>query len=201
MDSRHLVVGHHLRFPSRIAPVKVELNNKKGRNSLSLASEEGGFGVYYQLENHTKNHPKPQKKNWIKPKTACKTVKTYKFSPPSYQTSNWSDTMATSGAYRGFVAIRIEWRRTIAAQVEVKLQPKRAMSTKTEKPKFYGTKTDLKNSQTRKTENPNVPSLRFSRRFKRRKDGDSIRTLPASISLTSTRKQFATRGDLQYHTS
>lgn len=52
LDSRHLVVGHHLRFPSRIAPVKVELNNKKGRNSLSLASEEGGFGVYYQLENH-----------------------------------------------------------------------------------------------------------------------------------------------------
>ena len=46
LDSRHLVVGHHLRFPSRIAPVKVELNNKKGRNSLSLASEEGGFGVY-----------------------------------------------------------------------------------------------------------------------------------------------------------
>ena len=59
LDSRHLVVGHHLRFPSRIAPVKVELNNKKGRNFLSLASEEG-FGVYYQLENHTKNHPKPQ---------------------------------------------------------------------------------------------------------------------------------------------
>ena len=46
LDSRHLVVGHHLRFPSRIAPVKVELNNKKGRNSLSLASEEGGFGVH-----------------------------------------------------------------------------------------------------------------------------------------------------------
>ena len=46
LDSRHLVVGHHLRFPSRIAPVKVELNNKKGTNSLSLASEEGGFGVY-----------------------------------------------------------------------------------------------------------------------------------------------------------
>lgn len=50
--------------------------------------------------------------------------------------------MATSGAYRGFVAIRIEWRRTIAAQIEVKLQPKWAMSTKTEKPKFYGTKTE-----------------------------------------------------------
>ena len=52
--------------------------------------------------------------------------------------------MATSEAYRGFVAIRIEWRRTIAAQIEVKLQPKWAMSTKTEKPiwKFYGTKTE-----------------------------------------------------------
>ena len=68
LDSRHLVVGHHLRFPSRIAPVKVELNNKKGRNSLSLASEEGGFGVYYQLENHTKNRPKPQNRKKKKKK-------------------------------------------------------------------------------------------------------------------------------------
>ena len=76
--------------------------------------------------------------------------------------------MATSGAYRGFVAIRIEWRRTIAAQVEVKLPPQCPL---------------------------------VIRRFKRRKDGDSIRTLLASISLTSTRKQFATQGDLQYHTS
>ena len=31
------------------------------------------------------------------------------------------------------------------------------MNTKTEKPKFFGTKTDLKNSYNRKTENPNAP--------------------------------------------
>ena len=36
------------------------------------------------------------------------------------------------------------------------------MNTKTEKPKSFGTeteKTDLKNSQNRKTENPNVPLI------------------------------------------
>ena len=82
MDSRHLVVGHHLRFPSRIAPVKVELNNKKGRNSLSLASKEGGFGVYYQLENHTKNHPKPKKKIESNQKLHAKPSKPINFHLP-----------------------------------------------------------------------------------------------------------------------
>lgn len=65
--------------------------------------------------------------------------------------------MATSGAYRGFVAIRIEWRRTIAAQIEVKLQPKWAMSTKTEKPKFYGTKTEKPTQKIAKPAKPKTP--------------------------------------------
>ena len=33
------------------------------------------------------------------------------------------------------------------------------MNTKTEKPKYFGPKTDRKNSQNRKTENPNAPVL------------------------------------------
>ena len=35
------------------------------------------------------------------------------------------------------------------------------MTTKTEKPKSFATKTDLKNSQNRKTENPNAPLLKL----------------------------------------
>ena len=37
------------------------------------------------------------------------------------------------------------------------------MNTKTEKPKFFGTKTDLKNSQNRKTVNPNAPLSKNSK--------------------------------------
>ena len=40
--------------------------------------------------------------------------------------------------------------------------PQTTMNTKTEKPKFFGTKTEkqsLKNSQKPKTENPNAPLL------------------------------------------
>ena len=59
-----------------------------------------------------------------KPKTACKTVKTGKYSHPSYQNPNRSDTVVTSGACRGFAAIRDQWRRIIAAHIEDKPKPK-----------------------------------------------------------------------------
>ena len=39
------------------------------------------------------------------------------------------------------------------------------MTTKTEKPKSFATKTDLKNSQNRKTENPNVPLVNVKCKF------------------------------------
>ena len=44
-----------------------------------------------------------------KPKTACKTVETEKFSHPSYQNHNRSDTELTNGAKRGFAAMRDRW--------------------------------------------------------------------------------------------
>ena len=54
---------------------------------------------------------KPQKKIRSEPKTAWKTVKTDKCSYPSSQNPNRSDTVLTSGAYRGFPAVRDQWRR------------------------------------------------------------------------------------------
>ena len=48
-------------------------------------------------------------------KTACKTVKTYKCSHLSSQNPNRYHTVLTSGAYRGFAAIRDQWRRIMAA--------------------------------------------------------------------------------------
>ena len=58
---------------------------------------------------------KTAKKIRSKPKTACKTVKTYKCSHLSSQNPNRSHTVLTSGAYRGFAAIRDQWRRIMAA--------------------------------------------------------------------------------------
>ena len=55
------------------------------------------------------------KKIRSKPKTACKTVKTYNCSHPSSQNPNRSHAVLTSGAYRGFAAIGDQWRRTMAA--------------------------------------------------------------------------------------
>ena len=40
-----------------------------------------------------------------------------------------------------------------------KKNPQTATNTKTDKPKSFGTKTDLENSQNRKSKNPNVPLL------------------------------------------
>ena len=59
-----------------------------------------------------------------KPKTACKTVKTYKCSHPSSQNLNRSDTVLTSGAHRGFAAFRGQWRRIMTALVEEKPESK-----------------------------------------------------------------------------
>ena len=66
---------------------------------MSLHLDEGRFG--------RKNQPKPPKKNPSKPQTACKTDK---FSHPHYQNpqTNQSDAAVTSGAYRGFAAIRYQ---------------------------------------------------------------------------------------------
>ena len=47
---------------------------------------------------------KTAKKIRLEPKTACKTVKTNKCSHPSSQNPNRSDTVLTSGEYRGFAA-------------------------------------------------------------------------------------------------
>ena len=67
---------------------------------------------------------KPQKKIRSEPKTACKTLKTDKCSYPSSQNPNRSDTVLTSGAYRGFAAIRDQWRRIMAAWIEEKTESK-----------------------------------------------------------------------------
>ena len=70
---------------------------------------------------------KTAKKIRSKPKTACKTVKTVKtdkFSHPTYKHSNRSDTVVTSGAYRGFAAFQDLWRRIIATQIKEKPKPK-----------------------------------------------------------------------------
>ena len=67
---------------------------------------------------------KTAKKIRSKPKTACKTVKIDKFSHLTYKHSNRSDTVVTSGAYRGFAAFQDLWRRLIATQIREKPKPK-----------------------------------------------------------------------------
>ena len=47
----------------------------------------------------------------LKPKTASKTVKTDKFSHPSYQNANQFD---AKGAHKGFAGTRDQWRHIIA---------------------------------------------------------------------------------------
>ena len=59
-----------------------------------------------------------------KPKTACKTVKTYKSSHPSSQNLNRSETVLTSEAHRGFAAFRDQRRRIMTALVEEKPESK-----------------------------------------------------------------------------
>ena len=67
---------------------------------------------------------KTAKKIRQEPKTACKAVKTDKCSHPSSQNPNQSDTVLTTGAYRGFAAIRDQWRRIMAAWIEEKTESK-----------------------------------------------------------------------------
>ena len=74
------------------------------------------------LENATKIK---KEKNQPQQKTACKTVKTDKFSHPSYQNPNRYDGVVTSGAYGGFAAISDRRRRTFAAQIEMRPEPKK----------------------------------------------------------------------------
>ena len=61
---------------------------------------------------------KTAKKIRQEPKTACKTVKTDKCSHPSSQNPNQSDMVLTTGAYRGFAAIRDQWRRIINGRLD-----------------------------------------------------------------------------------
>ena len=67
---------------------------------------------------------KTAKKIRQEPKTACKAVKTDKCSHPSSQNPNQSDTVLTTGGYRGFAAIRDQWRRIMAAWIEEKTESK-----------------------------------------------------------------------------
>ena len=84
LDSRHLVVGHHLRFPSRIAPVKVELNNKKGRNSLSLGGALGSIISWKTIPKIIQNRKtaKKQKKIESNQKLHAKPSKPINFHHP-----------------------------------------------------------------------------------------------------------------------
>ena len=67
--------------------------------------------VYQKPLSRRKNYPQPQNRKKIrsKSKTSCKTVKIYKCSHPSSQNPDRSDTVLTSGTYRGFAAIRDQW--------------------------------------------------------------------------------------------
>ena len=112
------------------------------------------------IKNHKtvgKNHPKPQnrKKMKKKTKTACKTVETEKFSHPSYQNHNRSDTELTNGAKRGFAAMRDLWGRKVPLRLKRNQNPNRknrktTSNTKSENLLVVLTKTDnqmLKNRQ------------------------------------------------------
>lgn len=77
---------------------------------INITLRRGHWGLLKTtkpLEKSSKT-TKPQK-NDKKPKTACKTVETEKFSHPSYQNHNRSDTELTNGAKRGFAAMRDRW--------------------------------------------------------------------------------------------
>ena len=71
-----------------------------------------------------KQEEEQQQKFDQKPKTACKTVKTYKSSHPSSQNLNRSETVLTSEAHRGFAAFRDQRRRIMTALVEEKPESK-----------------------------------------------------------------------------
>ena len=62
----------------------------------------GGHWGLLETANHRKNHSKLLKKIVLKLKTSCKTIKTNKFSHLSFQNSDRSNAVVTSGAYRGF---------------------------------------------------------------------------------------------------
>ena len=83
---------------------------------------EGWEGLL-ETSKPSKNHPQPQNCNnkySTRTETACKTVKTDKCSHSSSQNPNRSDTVSTSGAYRGFVAIPDQWRHIMAAWIKEK---------------------------------------------------------------------------------
>ena len=85
-------------------------------------------GSIRNLKAVEKNHPQPQNRKKKKfdqnRKAGCKTVKTDKCSHPGSQNPNRSDTVLTSGEYRGFGAIGDQWRRIMAAWIEEKTESK-----------------------------------------------------------------------------
>ena len=125
-----------------------------GKLTLHLG---GVIGVYYKPQNRWKKSSKTTKpqKNDKKPKTACKTVETEKFSHPSYQNHNRSDTELTNGAKRGFAAMRDRWGRKVPLRLKRNQNPNRknrktTSNTKSENLLVVLTKTDnqmLKNRQ------------------------------------------------------
>ena len=74
----------------------------------------GALGSIRNRKTKGKKIIQSHKKIQSKPKTACKTVKTDKFSHPKYQNPNRSDTEVTNGAKRGFAAMLcVAWRRKL----------------------------------------------------------------------------------------
>ena len=127
---------------------------------INITLRRGHWGLLKTtkpLEKIIQNHKttKPQK-NDKKPKTACKTVEIEKFSHPSYQNHNRSDTEVTNGAKRGFAAMRDQWGRKVPLRLKRNQNPNRknrktTSNTKSENLFFVVlTKTDnqmLKNRQ------------------------------------------------------
>ena len=104
-----------------------EIFNLQSKNPCRTPLNGRIRGSIRNLKAVCKNHPQPQnlqKKIRPEPTTACKTVKTDNCSHPSSQNPNRSDTVLTCGAYRGFAAIRDQWRSIMATWIEEKTESK-----------------------------------------------------------------------------
>ena len=87
-------------------------------------SMRGSIRNLKAVEKIIHNRKTTKKKIRLEPKTACKTVKTNKCSHPSSQNPNRSDSVLTSGEYRGFAAIGDRWRCKMAAWIEEETESK-----------------------------------------------------------------------------
>ena len=103
------------------------LQSKNPRGTPLYGRMRGSIGNLKAVEKiiHNCKTAKPQKKKTRpEPKTACKTVKTDKCAHPSSQNPNRSDTVLTSGVYRGFAAVRDHWGSIMATWIEDKTESK-----------------------------------------------------------------------------